>query len=353
MLISRLVLCGSVLAFSVAKQAWATSLPNIGWNEALASKLSQLSISCTQKESPHEFEDRKLLVRAREAHPAFFGCYDWHSAVHGHWAMIKVLKSFPNIPERQQIETILDAHLKSELIQKEVEYFKQRPRYELPYGYGWFLRLSYEIRTWKSLSPERRKTWLDATAPLEAIFSERLIGYLNGLSRPIRNGDHGNTAFSLIHAFDYASFTNSKDLLDAITKRSKDFYGKDQSCPVTYEPSGYDFISPCLAEADLMRRVLTKREFKLWLSRFDLQSGSSFLHGPVFPRDKKDPYLGHLVGLMFHKAWVFKALGFSEGAKVHEKAGLETMFGSGYGGEHWLATFAIYHFSATGAESKY
>ena len=323
-----------------------TPASNQSWSEELARKFVALSIMCTQRDAPHEFQDRNYSVKARDAHPAFFGCYDWHSGVHGHWAMVRVLKSFPKIPERAQIEGVLDAHLRPELMLKELEYFKQKPRYELPYGQGWFLRLSAELRTWKGPdAPAHLQNWIDSLAPLEKLFEERLISYLEKLSRPIRHGDHYNTAFSLVHVLDYAVIARRAELKRAVSAKAREFFGQDKTCPTAYEPSAYDFVSPCLAEADLMRRVLTGDEWLQWNSGFFPQWDVRFLSQPVFPKDKKDPYLGHLIGLMFHKAGVFHALGQVEAARTHEKAGLDTMFDSGYGGEHWLATFAIYDFA--------
>lgn len=324
------------------------------WDEALARSFVKLSLECVDKEYPNMWE--RYDKQPKLQHPVFYGCYDWHSAVHGHWAMLRVLHAFPRIPEAAVITAKLDKHFQREQIQKELAYFQKVKHFELPYGYGWYFRLIQELMA----SPHpKAAAWRDSLRPLETIFIERLQSYLKRINRPARSGMHDNLAYALVHTFDYARASGNKSLLRLIQAKARELYGADKNCPLDYEPSSSDFISSCLIEADLMRRVLGAEEFSAWLAAFlpDLEGGSS-VYTPVVPLDIKDPFLGHLLGLMFQKAASMQALAaylpaqdsrralLEASAKRHADQGIRLMFDSGYGGEHWLASFAIFHFSA-------
>lgn len=327
----------------------APAVSAVQWDRKTVHDAVALSIRCTQKSSPHEFETRRPNLRVRETHPAFFGCYDWHSGVHGHWAMLRVLHSFKNLEDRAAIGKILDDHFTPANIARELKFFEANRSYEIPYGAAWFLRLVTELRA----SPHpKAPRWYKALAPLEHHLAAKLDGYFRSLTRPIREGAHGNTAFSMMHAYDYARMVGNERLLATIRTTARQLFGGDRQCPTAYEPSQYDFLSPCLAEADLMRRVLDT-EFAAWFRTFLPTIEEAFFDHPAEPADPKDPHLGHLIGLMFHKAWTMNALAreFPEGplarsllrgARIHEARGFELMFDSGYGGEHWLATYLIY-----------
>jgi hypothetical protein len=325
----------------------------------LAGKLVKLSLTCVDREYPNKPGDVQSgdqdLLPPRELHPAFFGCFDWHSAVHGHWAMARVLGRFPDLPAAGEIRKALDRHLTPQRIRAEVTYFsgEHRKLFERPYGWGWLLRLAAEVR---ALDDPAARRWRRALAPLEQRLSRLTVDYLGRLSVPVRAGTHSSTAFALAHIRDYAQVAGDGELRLAIDRAARRFYQQDRGCPTDYEPSGEDFISPCLAEADLMRRVLPAAEFRRWLARF-LPHMDSPRFAPLLrpPRvlDLKDPRIGHLIGLSLHRAWTMR--GVARGldpedprarllrrlSDLHRDDALQQMFDSGYGGEHWLASFAI------------
>ena len=339
-------------------------------DESKASRFVALSLHCVDREFPNKpsnVVDGDDTVRPpRELTPAFYGCFDWHSAVHGHWAMVRVLKRYPGISEAAEIRAALDRHLTPELIQKEVEYFtaSRNKTFERPYGWGWLLRLAAELHSFEDPDAKR---WYAALKPLAALLADRTKAYLTVLSSPIRAGTHPNTAFALVHMWDYARQVGDGGLEKAIAEAAKRFYLEDRSCPTEYEPSGEDFISPCLAEADIMRRVLKPVEFSAWLADFlPDPSSSEFgpLRNPPEVRDRRDPKIGHLIGLDFQRAWAFNGLAadlpegdsrreqFSKLSRLHCKAGVDLMFDSGYGGSHWLASFALYQLTEVGVGGK-
>lgn len=326
----------------------------------VASHFARLSLACVDRPYPnkpsHVYEDARTIRPPREVTPAFYGCFDWHSAVHGHWAMVRLLATVPELPEAAEIRRVLDAHLAPELIAKEVAFLREErsKTFERPYGWGWALRLAAEVH---ALQGEDARRWESALVPLASFVADGMVDYLAKLSRPIREGTHASSAFSLVHALDYARAVGHARLAQAIETRARDFYLSDERCPVAYEPSGEDFISPCLTEADLMRRVLAPAEFAPWLDRFlpslEGEQSRSLLE-PVEVRDRQDPRIGHLIGLSLERAWCMRGIGAELGsgdprattldraARVHANEALRQMADSGYGGEHWLASFAVY-----------
>jgi hypothetical protein len=326
----------------------------------LAERLVELSLVCVDKEYPNKPSDvqssDKSVVPPRTLHPSFFGCFDWHSSVHGHWTMVRILKTFPKIKAATRIRKALDRHLNPKELAGELRYFqgKHHKLFERPYGWGWFLRLAAELATFEDPDAKR---WAQATAPLERLLVERTRDYLKRLSVPVRAGTHHSTAFALAHIHDYARIKGERALTKAINVAARRFYLADVGCPTDYEPSGEDFISPCLAEADLMRRVLAPAAFRAWLGKF-LPGFASPRFKPMLKPpavlDIKDAKIGHLIGLMFHRAWAMKgvarALGKQDAraavlfklAALHRREGLKLMFASGYGGTHWLASFAVF-----------
>jgi hypothetical protein len=354
---------GEVLAPPEATSKVLASLPERparALDEKLAARLVQLSLQCVDREYPNKpsnvLAGNDEVVPPRKLHPAFFGCFDWHSAVHGHWTMVRVLKLFPKIESAKAIRRKLDRHLSPQAIRGEVGYLeaKHHHLFERPYGWGWLLRLAAELRTWEDPDAKR---WSAALAPLERLLARRTIDYLGRLSTPVRAGTHHSTAFALAHIHDYAEVSDNAELRQAIARAGRRFYLADRDCPVAYEPSGEDFISPCLAEADLMRRILRAGELRPWLDRFmpELVSprSRSLLHPPEV-RDRKDPKIGHLIGLSMQRTWTMKGLAgalprgdprakvLRRSAALHQHDSLRLMFDSGYGGAHWLASFAVF-----------
>lgn len=323
---------------------------------SLASKFAGLALAGIGREWPHAYQhlaQRPADVRLpRELHPAFFGCFDWHSAVHGHWTLARVLKLFPTLPSAARIRAALDESLTKEHIAVELAYFQApgRGSFERPYGWGWLLALAAELRA--GTEPSARR-WSRAIRPLEKFIAESFRGYLSRLPYPVRTGVHSNTAFALSLALDYARTAADRRLEAAIVSRSGDFYGADASAPVAWEPGGEDFLSPSLAEADLMSRVLPAAEFQRWLARFlpGLASGESRgLMKPPRIYDRLDPKQVHLDGLCLSRSWALHRIAsvmpmggkVSTAAERHARTGLARVSSGDYAGEHWLASFAVY-----------
>ena len=328
----------------------------------VASELISLSLNCVEKKYPYKigyrFTDKNWVKPHYEVTPSFYGCWDWHSAVHGHWSMIKVLKEFPNIKEREIIIEKLSKNLNENNLSAEYEFFKNdfAKGFERTYGWAWLMLLYSELITWEY---ENAQKWSKNLKPLVDLLSERTIEFLDKLSTPLRPGTHANTAFSLSLMTEYALKSGDNKLLEKIKNYSIKNFKNDISCPVNYEPSGTDFISPCLAEARLMSLILSKKEFNNWFYKF-LPSLNKKDFGTIInvPQvlDPKDPGIGHLIGLMFQRSWTLKIISnklenlddknfLLNISDKHSKAGYDIMFDSGYGGEHWLASFAIYNFT--------
>tara|TARA_B100000989_G_scaffold155945_1_gene116317 strand:+ start:1241 stop:2338 length:1098 start_codon:yes stop_codon:yes gene_type:complete len=337
-------------------------IDNIRLNEKLAEELVSLSVKCVDQKYPYKigyrYSDESWLKPHYELTPSFYGCWDWHSAVHGHWAMVKILKDFPEIAYRDVILLKLDKNLSKENLKKEYQFFKQdfTKGFERTYGWAWLMKLYSELVSWDN---DKAQKWANNMRPLVDLLSERTILFLEKLSTPLRPGTHANTAFSFSLMIEYSNVANDKLLFDEIKEYSVKNFLVDINCPVQYEPSGTDFLSPCLAEAALMSQILEKREFNDWfykfLPSFDEGSFGNIINPPEV-LDPEDPGIGHLIGLMFHRAWTLKDIAIKlernsdknlllKIAKNHSEEGYNIMFESGYGGEHWLATFAIYNFS--------
>tara|TARA_B100000287_G_scaffold118174_1_gene110089 strand:- start:3245 stop:4330 length:1086 start_codon:yes stop_codon:yes gene_type:complete len=351
-----------LLFFCCSVNQEVEELDNITLNEDLAAELVSLSIKCVDKKYPYKigyrFVDEDWVKPHYEVTPSFYGCWDWHSAVHGHWAMVKILKDFPEIPDREIILNKLENNLNKENLKKEYEFFQQdfAKGFERTYGWAWLMKLYSELITWEN---EKAQIWASNMKPLVELLSNRTIQFLDKLSTPLRPGTHANTAFSFSLMIEYALAAKNEKLLNKIKEYSiKNFYG-DINCPVNYEPSGTDFLSPCLAEASLMSYILNTKDFNLWFSKFIPSLDKAYFGNIIDPPevlDPEDPGIGHLIGLMFHRAWTLKDIAkkldnnsdrklLQSIAKTHSETGYNIMFKSGYGGEHWLATFAIYNFS--------
>jgi hypothetical protein len=340
---------------SPSEAAPATSV-----DPALAERFAGLALSCVHREYPnkiaHVMSGDEDAQPPRQLTPAFFGCYDWHSSVHGHWLLARLLRLLPGAPFADDARRALGRSLSAENLTTEVRYLEGEGRvsFERPYGLAWLLQLAAEVR--EGDDPEAR-TWSRALEPLERLAAERISEWLPKLTRPIRVGEHSQTAFAFGLILDWARTAGQGDAEQLIVARSRDFYLADRDCPLGYEPSGHDFLSPCIAEADLMRRVLEPVDFASWLEVF-LPSlptdGSSGWLEPGIVLDPTDPKLAHLDGLNLSRAWMLEgmAAGLPEGdariaallaaAGVHREAGLRSVTGEHYEGGHWLGTFAVY-----------
>ncbi|MCF6300713.1 MAG: DUF2891 domain-containing protein [Proteobacteria bacterium] len=327
-------------------------------------KFADLALTCLHQEYPNSIKHVMLsdldAKTPQQLHPAFYGCFDWHSSVHGHWLLTRVARLFPNNPKTKLIKIALARNITPENIAIEVEYFKQKGRssYVRPYGYIWLLQLASELRGWQD---EDAKIWSKTLEPLELLILQRFKQWLPKLAYPIRVGEHSQTAFSFGMALDYARQNNRSEFENRLVQKVKLFYQKDKKCPIHYEPSGHDFLSACLAEADLMRRVLPKKQFSKWLKKFlpGIRKGSKWL--PVTTvTDRVDLKLAHLDGLNISRAWMLEgiaqALPADDKRTVillnlayrHSLAGLRSVTGKHYAGGHWLGSFATYLVSRRG-----
>jgi hypothetical protein len=329
-----------------------------GLDTATAERFARLALACIDREFPNKPEhvlDGPLDAKPpKDFHPAFFGCYDWHSSVHGHWMLVRLLAIAPDLTSAGEIRTRLDAHFSREAVAAEVAYLdrKSARSFERTYGWGWVLRLALELS--RSKDPQVT-VWRERIRPLEDAVASRFADFLPKLSTPIRTGVHPNTAFALGEALDWARGTGRAELAKTIVSRSRDFFARDRACPLAYEPSGEDFFSPCLEEADLMRRVLPRAEYSQWLERFwpALSREASFPLSPAVVTDPTDPKLVHLDGLNLSRAWALVGVAgaladadprrakLTKSAREHARAGLARVSSGNYEGEHWLASFAV------------
>jgi hypothetical protein len=321
-----------------------------------ADRLAKLPLKCMQREFPNK--PGEVLSAAVDIgsplnmHPAFYGCFDWHSSVHGHWMLVKLLKTFPELQDRNLIRRKLSENISAENILAEVKYFKRTEEnsFERTYGWAWLLKLAEELHTFDDPLARELENNLQ---PLTDLIVRRHLEFLPKLNYPIRVGEHSNTAFGLAFAWDYACAVGNQDLRRLLEKRAKDFFLRDMGCPLAWEPSGFDFLSPCLEEADIMRRVLAKQEFALWLKKFLPQlADKRFSLVPGEVSDRKDGKLVHLDGLNFSRAWCLYGIaaeldGYRHLRKIadqHMRHSLANITAGSYEGEHWLASFAIYAF---------
>ncbi len=324
-----------------------------------ANALADLPLHCINTQYPNRLSqtlggDEDLKPPA-QLHPAFYGCFDWHSAVHGHWSLVSLLKSFPDIDNAEAIKQKLLNNISKENIDAEVKYFygKHNKSYERTYGWAWLLKLAEALHTWDDETARQLETNLQ---PLTNLIIEKYIEFLPKLNYPLRVGTHTNTAFGLSFAYDYAETINHDPLKSAIKDRAMFFYLKDENCPMPWEPSGSDFLSPCLEEAALMKRLLPIGEFKPWLEAFLPQlKDKNFKLEVGVVSDRTDGHLVHLDGVNFSRAWSLNKIvdGLPEYAHLknianqHINYSLPSIVGDSYEGGHWLGSFAIYALNST------
>jgi hypothetical protein len=350
-----------LLAATVRGQSAAPAL-----DAATAERFAKLALACIDREYPnkpeHVLDSAADVQSVRAFHPAFFGCFDWHSSVHGHWMLVRLLAldTHSEMTLAGEIRARLAPHFTKEAMAVEVAYLdrKSARSFERTYGWAWILRLALELDRAASRpgADPSFAAWRDAIRPLEAAVAARFADFLPKLTTPIRTGVHPNTAFALAEALDWARAGGAgrADFERLVLERSRAFFGQDRACPFAYEPSGEDFFSPCLEEADLMRRVLPAREFSAWLDRFwPGPSTSGVALAPAVVSDPTDPKLVHLDGLNLTRAWtlagIARALSASDprrekllrASREHARAGLVRVSSGNYEGEHWLASFAI------------
>ncbi|MEZ4877641.1 MAG: DUF2891 domain-containing protein [Flavobacterium sp.] len=319
-----------------------------------ANHLATLPIKCLQQEYPNKLS--QLLIDSTEIqspkvlHPAFYGCFDWHSSVHGHWSLIFLLNKFPNLENKEEIIKKLQINLSKENIQTEINYLNKthEKSFERTYGWNWLLKLQLELET---SNESFAKELAQNLKPLSDLIIERYIEFLPKLLYPIRVGTHANTAFGLTMAWDYAVYSKDENFQNSIKSNVKRLFSSDKNCPMSWEPSGTDFLSPCLEEMAIMERILPKNEFLKWLKDFAPQLFLKNFNWEVAKvSDRTDGHLVHLDGLNFSRAWNFYHLvnqypnAFSHLKKVadyHFQFSLPSVVDGNYEGEHWLASFAL------------
>lgn len=343
-------------------------------------RFAALALGCVRREYPnkldHLMRDASQVGSPRQLHPAFYGCYDWHSAVHGHWLLVRLLREGAVALPASDIRAALEENLTAENVRVEDEYFRDagRPSFERPYGWAWLLKLHEELSRWDDPDAAR---WFEALRPLAATVVEKYLSFFPKQKYPVRVGTHFNTAFGLSFAWDYAEALRDgamKKTLDAaslrqldllpqlVSERARIYFAGDRDAPAGWEPSGDDFLSPSLVEADLMRRVLDAEEFARWFESFlpGLAEGrSANLLAPAEVDDRSDPKIVHLDGLNLSRAWCMRAVAralpedsplrelLRLAADRHADATLPHVASGDYAGEHWLATFAVYMLSTS------
>ena len=324
----------------------------------MAAKLARLPLAGIAREYPNApqlvLNGSGDLKTPRELHPAFFGCFDWHSAVHGHWALVRLLRS-GMLEVEHEVRHALAVNLTPEHLEAEADYFRRpdRASFERMYGWAWLLALAGELRTWDD--PQGFE-WASAIAPLEEIIVDSILSYLPKLTYPIRVGTHNNTAFALLMIWDYARAIGGRELLELVDSRARQYFYGDADYPAHLEPGGADFLSPALVEADLMRRVLSVTDFRVWLGRFltGLPEGApAALFTAAQVSDHSDGQTSHLDGLNLSRAWSMRGIASSldrsdpvralmkQAAQGQLDEALPFVASGHYAGEHWLATYAV------------
>ncbi len=339
----------------------AAPTPGETLHDAQVTKFARVALAGISREYPNKPGNVMATaadVRSpKEMHPAFYGCFDWHSAVHGHWTLIRLLRLHPKwTATRTEVVAVVGGHLTAENIRKETAYFdaKHNQSFERTYGWAWLLRLAQELRAWDD---DLGRTWAKNLAPLEARIVALSKAYLPKLRLPIRMGQHTDTAFALAFFLDYARAAKDAPFEALCVERAKTYYTKDTDYPIRYEPSGHDFFSAGLNVADLMRRVLDAKGFATWLQAYvpGLASGAlSTWAEPATVEDVTDGHLVHLAGLNLTRGWTMRGIASALPAKdpgrrtlerlalAHTKGGLGYVFSGDYAGEHWLGSFAVY-----------
>jgi len=329
------------------------------FDQAQAARFATLALDCVHKPYPnkiaHSMESEADVKSPRELTPAFYGCYDWHSSVHGHWLLVRLVRLFPQAPFAAAARSALAQSFTAANIGQEVAYLNApgRNTFERPYGLAWLLQLAAELKEWDDADARQ---WAATLRPLERAVVARISDWLPKLQHPIRTGEHNNTAFSLGLMLDYSRIAGNTEFGRLLESRTRDYYLKDKACPLAYEPSGEDFLSPCLSEADAVRRILPAAEFARWFGAFL----PAVEMEPTKVSDVTDGKAYHLAGLNLSRAWMLDGIASKLGASDASRkaltalasrlraAGLESVKAEHYEGGHWLGSFAVYLVSERG-----
>jgi hypothetical protein len=353
-----------VMASVMGNDAGAALAPGADMEQA--SHFARMSLAGLDREYPNKPNELLTgpadLKTPRELHPAFWSHFDWHSSVHAHWMLLRMLRLHPELPEAADIRARVGAHLTAENLLAEAAYFEPRHNqsFERMYGWAWLLRLAQELRGFDD--PDAR-AWAANLRPLEERIVALTEGYLPRLTYPVRSGIHPDTAWALAQMIDYARASGNAEFEALLLQRAKDYYGKDADYPTTFEPSGQDFFSPGLNVADLMRRVLKPKAYSSWLNRFAPGLRRARLGAwatPAVVSDLEDPQIVHLVGLNLSRASAMQGIAsaldprdrrrrnLEQAMQAHAAVGLPLVSSGHYEGEHWLASFAVYYLTGAG-----
>jgi Protein of unknown function (DUF2891) len=358
----------AALACITTRAASAQSVTPPPLEPSTAAQFAALALKCLHQEYPnhvsHTLDGDADALPPRELFPAFYGCYDWHSSVHGHWLLVRLLREFPDSDFAQTARAELARSFTRENVAGEVAYLQRpgRAPFERPYGLAWLLQLAAELRSWNDV---QGRQWASTLAPLETEAAARIKRWLPDLHYPIRIGEHDQTAFGFALIWDWSGVAGDEEMRRLLRDAAQRFYLADVNCPLGYEPSGQDFLSPCLAEADFMRRVLDRAAFARWLTTFLPQiprSAATHWLEPAVVTNRSDPKLAHIDGLNLSRAWMLEGIARSlepgdgrvpalrAAAASHRAAALPAVTGEHYEGGHWLGTFAVYLVTGAGRE---
>ena len=320
-----------------------------------ANKIMELPLGCIELEYPNKLgqvlDSDADLKSPKQLRPIFYGCFDWHSSVHGFWSIVTLMQQFPEIDQDGRIRQRLNHLITPENLQVEMAFFQQpyNKNFERTYGWGWFLQLHQSLVKWEDSDAKR---WSSTLKPLADLFVEKYMEYLPKLNYPIRSGTHDNTAFGISLALEYAKEMGLKDFEQVLVQTAKRLYSNDVDCNLSYEPSGHDFLSPCLQEAKLMSEVLQEKDYNVWLEQF-----LPAIFNPEFTieiakvSDRTDGHLVHLDGLNFSRANALFIIAkkvpsiapnLTSIAEKSFNSAFANISGDDYMGSHWLGTFALY-----------
>jgi hypothetical protein len=355
-----LILGLSVGSVSVGLETAVGDDRGVDLDATLAARFAELALECVHREFPnkiaHVLSSPEDVKRPSALTPAFYGCFDWHSAVHGHWLLARLCRTFPEAPFVDRARAALRKSLTPEKIAVELAYLRGEGRasFERPYGLAWLLQLAAELHEWED---SESRVWARHLAPLEDEVARRFGEWLPKLSHPVRTGEHSQTAFALGLALDWSRSRGRSEMESLVLARAGDFYLRDRGASMSFEPDGEAFLSPILAEADLMRRVLPPSEFASWLGGF-VPALKADVSGewlsPAVVTDRGDGKLVHLDGLNLSRAWMLEGIasglpeedgriaGLRGLAAAHRQAGLSAISNQQYEGGHWLGSFAVY-----------
>lgn len=336
--------------------------------QTLEDRFANLALDCVHRQYPnkisHVLQSDSDAKPPRELTPVFYGCFDWHSSVHGHWLLTRLLNTNPESVLADEIRSALNTSFTAENFAGELAYYMSEGRnsFERPYGIAWYLQLVAELEESEDSELTAKRELL---RPLEDAIVAKTRDWLPKLSYPVRLGTHNQTAFAFGLMLDYARAVDDADFEIDLTEKILAFHMADVNCPLSYEPSGEDFLSPCLMEADLMRRVLTEQEYATWLDTFLPQipiDGSADWLAPGIVLDASDGKLVHLDGVNLSRAWALEGIASAlpdgdpridallASAVLHQEAGIAAVSAEHYSGSHWLASFATYLTTKRGLE---